>query len=134
MARSTSMLLGEVADLTHLRGVRHALLVELNHLGLPDHRVDDAVVMVSELAANALEHTDQAAQVRLSWTDDEVVISVFDHNDDPPMPQPSDPSRSGGRGLQIVDAYADRHGVDLAEGGGKAVWFALDRHRQPMSR
>jgi anti-sigma regulatory factor (Ser/Thr protein kinase) len=131
MTRSTSLLLGEVTEMSQLRGVRQALSVELHRLGLPEVLVDDASVMVSELAANALEHARRTAVVSLSWTDDEVRVSVFDASNDPPIPRPSDPSRAGGRGLMIVDAFADRHGVDPSPDGGKSVWFAIDRHRQP---
>lgn len=130
MSRPTPLLLGEVTEMSQLRGVRLVLAAELERLGISAECIDDALVMVSELAANALEHAHQPALVSLRWTDDEVLVSVFDHNDDPPVPQPSDPTRPGGRGLMIVDAFADRHGIEsIGHGGGKTVWFSLDRRR-----
>jgi anti-sigma regulatory factor (Ser/Thr protein kinase) len=131
MTSSSSLPLGEVTDMSQLRKVRQALADAMHRLGFTEVTVSDATVMVSELAANALEHAQRPAVVSLTWDDDEVRVSVFDSSDAPPVPRPSDPSRSGGRGLAIVDAFADRHGVAPVAEGGKTVWFAIDRQPQP---
>ncbi len=51
-------------------------------------------------------------------------VEVTDSSDALPMQRDYAPSAPTGRGLMIVDALADRWGVDTDE-SGKTVWFEL---------
>jgi anti-sigma regulatory factor (Ser/Thr protein kinase) len=94
-----------------------------------DERVDDAVVLVSELVTNAVLHTSQAAELRVLRRvgADTIRIEVRDH--DPVAPRPSESAGAhGGYGLRIVAAIADRWGHSTLL-DGKVVWFELDAGR-----
>jgi anti-sigma regulatory factor (Ser/Thr protein kinase) len=93
-------------------------------------RLDDVLVMVSEIASNAVRHTasgdDGWFDVTVSVTGYTARVAVADRGS-PSEPRiqeaGSDPcALTGGRGLRIVDALADRwgHGGD---GSGRVVWF-----------
>jgi anti-sigma regulatory factor (Ser/Thr protein kinase) len=88
--------------------------------------VEDLVVMVGELVANVLEHTQCAATVTLSVEPDAFRVTV--HDDDPHDPelQPVDATRVGGNGLRIIDAWATGWGVEHT-GDGKDVWITVRR-------
>ena len=98
---------------------------DLHHLQ-PD-RVDDAVLLVSELVTNAVKYGPEDEAIRLIVeTDDQVTrFTVHDHGLGPlpEMRAKADPA-PGGHGLRLVDALADRWGV---ERGSTRVWFELDR-------
>lgn len=88
---------------------------------------EDAVLLASELAANAIRH---AAGERFSVAvrrqpDGTMEIGVTDADPRPLAPALAPPDATGGRGLPIVDVMARRWGVRRAPGGGKCVWFDL---------
>ena len=58
---------------------------------------------------------------------DALRVSVADANPAEPRVLPSDPSRIGGNGMRIVDAWSTEWGVRQIEGDGKDTWFRLDR-------
>lgn len=85
---------------------------------------DRAVWMVSELATNAVRHTQAGFSVNVETTSTAVRVEVRDFGRGPPVlrhPAPVDPT---GRGLLIVQSLSDQWGVNEF-GNGKAVWFAL---------
>ncbi len=81
---------------------------------------------VSELAANAVDHTDEGFEVALFDGDGTIRVAVTDGEDHRPLLRPLHPEADRGRGMLIVDALATRWGVDRATGRGKTVWFELD--------
>ncbi len=90
---------------------------------------DTAVLLLSELVTNALVHTDAPAEVRAVLGSGELTVTVRDHGrpHGEAVVQPhheDDPLRVHGRGLQLVDALADRWGAER-DAGGTSVWFAL---------
>jgi anti-sigma regulatory factor (Ser/Thr protein kinase) len=93
--------------------------------------VNDAVLVTSELVANAVNAGCRAAVVRIDVHREHVRIAVEDDVtgvERPKMQRPS--SRDAhGRGLQIVDRLAREWGVTLTE-SGKRVWAELDVPRQ----
>ncbi|MFB7780905.1 ATP-binding protein [Streptomyces bauhiniae] len=100
-------------------------------------RFDDIALVVSELVTNALRHAlpaeppssaGQSAPVRLHllrWTG-RLVCAVRDPSDESPVPRETedDFSAESGRGLLLVESFADGWGWHPASGeaGGKLVW------------
>jgi anti-sigma regulatory factor (Ser/Thr protein kinase) len=97
--------------------------------GIPDARLRDVRLLVSELVTNAVRHANLSAA--------DVILVVFDVGDGalrvevhdpgggfvPTAPSP-DPARPSGWGLYLVAELADRWGVDSDE--TTLVWFELD--------
>jgi anti-sigma regulatory factor (Ser/Thr protein kinase) len=107
-------------------------------------RFDDVRLVVSELVTNALRHglssddvphvpDRQHPPVRLHlmrWTG-RLVCAVRDPSHDSPLPQESeDFSAESGRGLFLVDSFADSWGWQPLAGslGGKVVWALFRLH------
>ena len=87
--------------------------------------VDDALLVLSELATNALRHGLGDVVVRAGIEADGAVrLSVTDEGAGLPELQPVDPDRIGGIGLRIVDELSAAWGV-AAFPGGKTVWASL---------
>jgi PAS domain S-box-containing protein len=90
-------------------------------------RADELVLMVSELATNAVQHA--AAPYVVSVAVDQRVGRVRVEVRDTAGGNPALPEVVGdaphGRGLAIVAALADAWGIDMRRGlPGKAVWFS----------
>lgn len=102
------------------RHVRH----EFVRLGL-EHLVDDASLIVSEIATNAAVHAGTPYRVEVERFDGAVRIAVTDG--DPAMPVPRRPraDEPGGRGLVLVDSLSQSWGASATGGGGKTVWAQL---------
>ncbi|WP_435879202.1 ATP-binding protein [Streptomyces mutabilis] len=99
-----------------------------------DRQADDAVLVITELASNAVAHAVPSAaagapEVRLGLAlrPGHLMLTVSDPGDDEPVRTPSDGSalREHGRGLCIVDALADDWGWTPRPPAGKTVWAAL---------
>ena len=86
---------------------------------------DAALLVTSELAANALTHAESAFRLQLSRTSGAVRIDVVDHGAGSPEPQPESMSEEHGRGLLLIDAMATAWGIDDVDGNGKAVWAEI---------
>jgi anti-sigma regulatory factor (Ser/Thr protein kinase) len=96
---------------------------------------EDAVLIVAELAANAVSHTISSAAnpepagehlgLRLLRRPNEVICAVLDPSDAAPVLKRPGPVEEGGRGLQLVDALSDVWGWSPVVGRGKAVWAVL---------
>ena len=99
----------------------------------PDTRLDDARLVVSELVANSLRYAepldDHTITVGWSLRTDVLRVSVTDGGSMTSVPNPRRPEdlATGGRGLKIVQALAERWGVDR-KGGGTTVWAELSLH------
>jgi serine/threonine-protein kinase RsbW len=86
--------------------------------------VDDAQIIVNELATNAIE---AAPGQWMELQPDGVTISVWDSCPDLPLaPQLVDLDDEGGRGLFVVAMLAAKHGTTRTPARcGKAVWALL---------
>lgn len=81
------------------------------------------LLLLSELATNAVRHADTAFEVTLSWLDpDRVCVHVRDESDAMPGMGAAEPLGIGGRGLYMVASMADGWGVTALD-LGKDVWF-----------
>jgi len=92
------------------------------------HLTDTAILLISELVTNAVLHARTNGlglalqlEVHRTWLRIEV------HDADLREPQPRTPAglEESGLGLVLVDALADRWGVEETP-AGKAVWAELD--------
>jgi anti-sigma regulatory factor (Ser/Thr protein kinase) len=86
---------------------------------------EDASMVASELVANVVDHAGTPCTLTVSVDDDGLLIDVRDfYPCAPPQPQPVDPNRRRGRGLQVVAAVSARWGVTPFR-DGKSVWALL---------
>jgi anti-sigma regulatory factor (Ser/Thr protein kinase) len=102
--------------------------------------VDVAVLLVSELVANAVIHGDEGAGALAAVTmivrcsGGELRVEVHDRSRDIPVPaslEVPDDSETG-RGLMLVDTLAAEWGYYLTP-GGKAVYFTLPLRDSPCA-
>lgn len=84
--------------------------------------VDDALLVVTELATNALRHGVGDPVLRLSVDGADVRIEVFDDSPAPPVRRPA--GADGGWGLVLVDRLSSVRGTER-HGRGKVVWCVL---------
>lgn len=98
---------------------------------LPVEQLGDVRLLVSELVTNAVTHGAPGESGAVGLTVDvdggAVRVEVRDpgHGFDP-GPAPTDPTRSSGWGLYLVETLSDRWGIEAAEPDGTRVWFELD--------
>jgi anti-sigma regulatory factor (Ser/Thr protein kinase) len=85
--------------------------------------IDDAVLLTSELASNAVTHARSDYRVTIRRSTGAVRIEF--HNDAPEMvPMFETPSERGGRGMRLVESISSRWGTESAP-DHKIVWFEL---------
>jgi CheY-like chemotaxis protein len=89
--------------------------------------LDDALLIASELATNAVTHASSACRIRLSLTDTTLRIDVSDAGTGTPEPQPESLTEEHGRGLRLIDALSTAWGLEVIPGHGKMVWAELPR-------
>ena len=82
------------------------------------------VLLVSELATNAILHARTPFTVRVMANDGTIRVEVVDGNPRLPRRKRFGPGAVTGRGLLIVDKEARRWSAERV-GGGKKVWFEL---------
>jgi anti-sigma regulatory factor (Ser/Thr protein kinase) len=122
-ARATPDALEQTFDGDGLVMLRNAVAAHGSHMGLTDMQVDDLVLVVQELAANAVRHGGGRGSLRLWRTDhDQVLCQVSD-----PGPAPNDldqmglrplPASSvGGRGLWLVRQFTGRLDIQSGDDG-----------------
>ncbi|WP_121256003.1 response regulator [Nocardioides ferulae] len=122
-------------DLASVKEARRFVMQQLLDWGLESMR-DDAFLVVSELAANALTHAASDYQVRLSLSPTALRIEICDSGTGTPEPQPPTMTQDHGRGLLMVSALSASWGIDVGPGegsdaagpgSGKVVWAELTR-------
>ncbi|KQW49281.1 response regulator receiver protein [Nocardioides sp. Root1257] len=111
-------------DLSSVSVARRFVRDKLSEWGI-EEPLDDAQLVVSELAANALTHADSSYRVRITTSGSALRIEVEDGGVGTPEPQPLTDDEEHGRGLHLVGALAASWGMDAGETGGKRVWAEL---------
>ena len=112
-------------EATSAADARRFVAARLADAGL-DGMTDTAVLLVSELVANAVlhAHTDLVLVVRID--DERATVEVHDGSAGAPTVKDYSSLSGTGRGLVLVEALADRWGMEPTH-GGKFVWFELRR-------
>lgn len=97
--------------------------------------VDEAQLVASELVTNAVRHGAPQVTLALSLTFQTLRMDVGDGSGVEPVSAPCeiDEDAEGGRGMSIVEAVSDDHGVDQVPHDGKRV-FALWRLKDEAGR
>ena len=111
-------------ELSSVGRARRFVKERLSEWGI-DGPVDDALLVVSELAANALTHARSSYRLLISATEHALRIEVDDSGVGTPEPQPLTDTEEHGRGLHLVGALAASWGMESADAGGKRVWAEL---------
>ena len=102
--------------------------------GLPQQLIDDALLLVSELVTNAVQHGQPDIVLTIRPNPPGIGVSVRDGGAEEPVPPTDepDPLDLHGRGLHIVDALSSSWGVEPVEPPpGKIVWFELEPPTYP---
>jgi anti-sigma regulatory factor (Ser/Thr protein kinase) len=105
---------------------RARMLVRSAHRGVSSDSQEAVELIVSELATNAVTHAASPFTVRLI-VGSTVRVEVADGSTDPPVLRRPSSWVAGGRGLVIVDEFADRWGSYPVD-DGKVVWAEVDNH------
>jgi anti-sigma regulatory factor (Ser/Thr protein kinase) len=104
---------------------------------VPEPLLSDLRLLVSELVTNSVRHarlgSKDVIELRVALSGDSVRLEVAD-----PGPgfeatlRPPGPDGSSGWGLHVVDAIADRWGVDHRD--STRVWVEINRPSEPRKR
>jgi len=96
---------------------------------LPVHRLDDILLLISELVTNSVRHAglNGSDRIELGVDVDAGTVRVEVRDPGPgfePRPRSPRPDRGSGWGLHLVQLLADRWGVE-AEDSRTVTWFEL---------
>jgi len=121
----------ELVDQRSARPARRAFGEAARAWGVPDERIDELSVGVSEVVTNAVLHGHSAATVRV-WCDDEVLLCAVEDEgggtDDVLLGyRPPAAGAMGGYGLWLARQVFDRSELDCSPAGGLRVLLAVDR-------
>ncbi|MFD3802378.1 ATP-binding protein [Streptomyces sp. NPDC058619] len=120
------------------RGARQARRLAVEKLAAWGVPSDGPALIVAELAANAVTHgrvTGRDFRIGLTLGGGVLRIEVVDtRGDRVPGLRDADEAAEGGRGLLLVDALADRWGVDRGLPPCKVVWAEVDLAGGPEHR
>lgn len=110
----------------------------LEDLGMQPNCV---LLVVSELASNAVAHAVGGYEVGLDASTADVVVNVRDGSSEPPRMRDAGPLAVSGRGLRIVAGLSTSWGFEQVPSGGKVVWANVsvrpgspavaDHHQEP---
>jgi len=89
--------------------------------------LDTAALLTTELVSNAIRQTREELVLTVGLAGDRMRVGVADSSHRRPQLVQVGNRDTSGRGLHLVEAMADRWGVEPdARGLGKTVWFELD--------
>jgi CheY-like chemotaxis protein/anti-sigma regulatory factor (Ser/Thr protein kinase) len=113
---------GDVSTVPHAREFVRSTLDKWGAV----HLSDEASLIVTELATNAVLHANSAYEVRLRRSGGVVRIEVADRDSGTPEPQPFSATAESGRGIVLVSAISASWGIDTEPGQGKVTWAELN--------
>jgi anti-sigma regulatory factor (Ser/Thr protein kinase) len=90
--------------------------------------IDDAVLIVSEMVTNAIQHGRGRIRLRLRRMANLLRLEVRDSSPELPSVLPANPDAESGRGLRIVSELSSRWGTTRVI-RGKVVWAELPYRR-----
>lgn len=102
------------------------LLVEAGH---PDW-VEAAELAVSEVVTNVVLHAHTTFELTVRLAADHVRVEVLDRNPVLPRQRGYDDEATTGRGMTLVEAVTDAHGITPLD-DGKVVWFCIGASASP---
>jgi anti-sigma regulatory factor (Ser/Thr protein kinase) len=105
---------------------RRFVAAALRRWGCPQDFIELVLLLTSELVTNAYRHARSDTRVSVRYDRRTARLEVRDVGPGEPQLRPLDADRVDGRGLQIVDALADRWGY-RSNDAGTTVWFELVR-------
>lgn len=114
------------ADHAATRSARAVVRDLCSDAAIAGDTLETAVLLVTELVSNAIEHGGGTAVLDAIADDRQLRVSVVDGDPSLPVPRVGDVDDERGRGLLLVEALASRWGAS-PYGPGKTVWFELDR-------
>lgn len=112
------------ADVAEPRAARSFVVDVLRQAGVGSMTLDDAKLVVTELATNAVLHARSSFSVHVRAEESRVRIAVSDASSTPPAMAEMNVTATSGRGLQLVAAVSADWGVE-ATASGKVVWAEL---------
>ena len=116
-----------------VRCARRAVREELSD-ALPEPRLGDVELLVSELATNSVRHAgcDESRELAMDTdvTPERVRVQMIDRGRgfEVRAPEPPPEGASSGYGLVLLERLADRWGVQRDD--GFCVWFEVERGRR----
>jgi anti-sigma regulatory factor (Ser/Thr protein kinase) len=116
----TSSFAGEPHDVTGARLAAEEFLHVLARASPPTapEYWDDILLVVTELAANAVQYAPGPFALRMRRTFDGVHVTLHDTSTTPPAPRPFDPrSGGGGIGWHLIHTLCDQVSVVTGERG-----------------
>lgn len=123
--------------LSDLGPARHWVDDILEGCGVPRVERRTAMLLTSEILTNALEHGAAPFTATVEVDETVVRVGVRDASTARPRLRDPEPHEPGGRGVQFLERFASRWGVERHDGEpgsrrgvrrrGKTVWFELDR-------
>ncbi|MEV7628470.1 ATP-binding protein [Actinoplanes sp. NPDC089786] len=114
------------ADCASLRSEARLVLGQWHSSDL----VDDALLVITELVENVVQHTGDGGRLTMRRHHDAVRIEVADSSPELPRVFGPDPRRIGGRGLLLVAALTREWGTHHQD-NGKVVWADIPVSRHP---
>lgn len=84
-----------------------------------------AELAVSEVVTNVVLHAHTGFELTVRISDDHVRVEVADRNPLLPQQRRYDDEATTGRGMALVEAVTDQHGITSLGAEGKVVWFCV---------
>lgn len=120
---------------TSPRAARQAVSKLLSDVGISDGAHDDALLVVSELVTNAVNHAGSSVEFEAVFDGRNLRLRVSDDDPATPRATPPTPGQVGGWGMYLVGEMCSEWGCELrTTSDGKTVWATLpitlppDRH------
>ncbi|MGH9225916.1 MAG: response regulator [Acidimicrobiales bacterium] len=119
-------------DLSSARAARQFVTDALAGWGL-EALADTVALLVSEVVTNAVVHARSVVDVEVHLTPDAARVEISDSAPGEPVVRAARGYDESGRGMAIVESLARAWGVRSRRGGGKTIWFEVDRPSAPAA-